>query len=387
MPDVDPLHRPPRPISLATPLLLLLLAVVLAYAFDLLPSRGIARYDPDAQPLPITARGNLAEDEQSTIELFRAVSPSVVHVVTSRNRHTRLSRDPIAIPEGTGSGLTWGEEGYVVTNRHVLAIGDRWTVTLADGSTWPAVLVGAVARYDLAVLRIQASSRQLRPITIGSSRELQVGQKVFAIGNPFGFDQTLTTGVISGLGRAVDLPTGGRLEDLIQTDAAINPGNSGGPLLDSAGRLIGINTSIVSPTGYSSGVGFAVPIDLVNQVVPQLIRGGMGGADEAPSRAGLGIYVAAEGFTQLQGVEGVIVDDVQEGSPAAALGLRPLRRAEDGTYLMDVIKEIGGVETRTNHDLLMALKGRSPGERVEVVFERDGRTLRGELVLADLGGE
>ena len=382
-----PHSQPPnRSFSLSTPVILLLLAVVLLFAFDLLPFRGFNRYDPDSQPLPITARGSLAQDEQSTIELFRAVSPSVVHIETSTLAYHRLSRDPFGIPAGNGSGFTWGEDGYVVTNHHVIAVGNQWLVTLADNSRWPATLVGSVERYELAVLKIEASSRQLRPVTIGFSRELLVGQKVFAIGNPFGLDQTLTTGVISGLGRAVDLPDGRRLDNLIQTDAAINPGNSGGPLLDSAGRLIGVNTSITSPTGYSTGVGFAVPVDLVNQVVPQIIRGGMGAPDDPPSRAGLGIYIAPEGFTQLQGVEGVIVEEVQEGSPAATLGLRSIQRAEDGSYQMDVIKEIGGRATLTNHDLFLALKERSPGETVQVVYERDGVTMRGEITLADVGG-
>ncbi len=230
--------------------------------------------DPGAIPREIQARGNLAADEQNTIDIFRRSAPSVVYITSIALRRNLFSLNIYEIPQGTGSGFIWDSGGRIVTNYHVIQDANRLEVTLADHTTWKGVLVGAVPDLDLAVLQISAPSAKLQPISIGESSSLQVGQKVFAIGNPFGLDQTLTTGIVSALGREIKAVTGRTIHNVIQTDAAINPGNSGGPLLDSAGRIIGVNTAIYSPSGGSSGIGFAVPVEDVNRVVPQVIRQG-----------------------------------------------------------------------------------------------------------------
>jgi len=389
MDSYDP-NRPsaqPRPlVGRGVAFVLLVIALFFTLSGIMRLVGGGSLFDAGAEAIPITPRGDLAADEQSTIELFRAVSPMVVHITTKELARSFWNRNPMEIPRGTGSGFTWGDEGYIVTNLHVIAGGNRWDVHLADGSRYEGRLVGYAAEFDLVVLKIEAPTRKLRPTPVGTSRDLQVGQKVFALGSPFGIalDRTLTTGVISGLGRRIRSISGDTIDDVIQTDAAINPGNSGGPLFDSAGRLIGVNTSIASAGGGSDGIGFAVPVDIVNRVVPLLIRGGEG-AGEVRSRAGLGVIIASESFTQLQGVEGVIVESVQEGSAAELAGLRPIDQLPDGHYQMDIIKALGGHPTRTNHDLLEALRDREPGERIELVFERGGQERRVELVLDDLG--
>ena len=252
----------------------LVAVLLLAVAFLMLRNAGfLPGISPRAasEPRTVTPRGNLASDEQSTIEIFRKASPTVVHITTLTRRRDRLSLNVTEIPEGTGTGFLYDDAGHVVTNYHVIRSAQAAKVSLADNSSWTAKLVGYEPNKDLAVLKIDAPADRLRKIDIGSSSDLQVGQKVFAIGCPFGLDQTLTTGVISGLGREIESVGGLPIEGVIQTDAAINPGNSGGPLLDSSGRLIGVNTMIVSPSGVYSGVGFAVPVDIVNMVVPELI--------------------------------------------------------------------------------------------------------------------
>ncbi|HWN66203.1 MAG TPA: trypsin-like peptidase domain-containing protein, partial [Haliangium sp.] len=229
---------------------------------------------PPSEPRAITARGDLAADEAANIELFRSVAPSVVHITNLKAGRDRMNLNVFEIPQGSGSGFLWDEQGHVVTNYHVIDKADRVAVTLYDNTVWPGTIVGAAKDKDLAVVKITAPLEKLRPISVGSSRELQVGQKVFAIGNPFGLDHTLTTGIISGLNREIRSISQRTIYDVIQTDAAINQGNSGGPLLDSAGRLIGINTAIYSPSGAFAGIGFAVPVDTVNRIVPQLVSSG-----------------------------------------------------------------------------------------------------------------
>ncbi|HTP50889.1 MAG TPA: trypsin-like peptidase domain-containing protein, partial [Anaeromyxobacteraceae bacterium] len=228
---------------------------------------------PRAAPRPVVARGDLAADEQANVALFKQASPSVVYITTLTRRLVGYF-DVTEVPQGTGSGFIWDASGHVVTNFHVIQGASAARITLHDQSEWPATLVGASPDQDIAVLRIAAPRGRLAPILLGRSADLQVGQRVFAIGNPFGLDFTLTTGIVSALGRSIPSLTGRKIEDVIQTDAAINPGNSGGPLLDSAGRLIGVNTQIASPSGGSAGIGFAVPVDTVNRVVPQLIEHG-----------------------------------------------------------------------------------------------------------------
>jgi len=219
--------------------------------------------DLSALPRAITPRGDLAEEEKTTIALFRQASPSVVHITTLAVRQDAFSLDVFQIPQGTGSGFVWDNQGRIVTNFHVIRDADAAQVTLADHSSWKARLVGAYPDKDLAVLMVDAPKDRLHPIAIGTSHDLQVGQRLFAIGNPFGLDQSLTTGIISALGREIESVNRRAIKDMIQTDAAINPGNSGGPLLDSSGRLIGVNTAIYSPSGASAGIGFAIPVDEV----------------------------------------------------------------------------------------------------------------------------
>jgi S1-C subfamily serine protease len=329
------------------------------------PAPGRQKGAAAAEARPVTARGDLAADEKATIELFERCSPSVVYI-------TSLARRPVnffemtEVPQGSGSGFVWDRQGHVVTNFHVIQGSDSLVVTLADQSDWKATVVGAEPDKDLAVLRIGAPEAKLPPILVGTSRDLKVGQKVFAIGNPFGLDETLTTGIVSALGRTIESVTGRKIQNVVQTDAAINPGNSGGPLLDSAGRLIGVNTQIASPSGASAGIGFAVPADTVNEVVPQLIAHGR------VIRPRLGITPAPEGLLHQLGVSGVLVLTVQDGTGAAKAGLRGTRRGADGSLLLgDVILAVAGKKVASYDDLVSALEKQKIGDVVRVRILRD----------------
>ncbi|MGH2570608.1 MAG: S1C family serine protease [bacterium] len=322
--------------------------------------------DAGEEPRAVVARGDLAADEQATIELFQRASPSVVYITSLALARDIFSLNVSEIPRGTGSGFLWDREGHVITNFHVIQGASGARVSLADNTTWDAQLVGSAPDQDLAVLLIQAPHESQQPLAVGTSADLQVGQKVFAIGNPFGLDQTLTTGIISALGREITAATGRSIRGVIQTDAAINPGNSGGPLLDSAGRLIGMNTAIYSPSGASAGVGFAVPVDTINRIVPQLLRHGR------VIRPALGIQVADDSTVRRLGVHGVLIVDVTEGSGADAAGLRGTRRDQSGMLVLgDVITAVGGDAVESMDDLLDALEKREPGDRVEVTIVRD----------------
>ncbi|HYX91321.1 MAG TPA: trypsin-like peptidase domain-containing protein [Myxococcaceae bacterium] len=328
-----------------------------------------------ASSRPVASRGDLSEDEKATIDLFRRTSPSVVFI-TTLSRQARGFFEIQEVPQGAGSGFIWDKEGHVVTNFHVIQGASAARVSLHDHSEWPAALVGVAPDQDLAVLRIRAPADKLVPTEVGSSRDLQVGQKVFAIGNPFGLDFTLTTGIVSALGRSISALTGRRIDDVIQTDAAINPGNSGGPLLDSAGRLIGVNTQIASPSGASAGVGFAVPVDTVNRVVPQLIEHGQ------VVRPQLGISAGNEWVLRRAGIPGVLIMSVAQGSPAQRAGLRGTYRAEDGTLVLgDVVQTIDGRQVASIDDLYAELERHSPGDVVKVKVLRDGRPLEVEVKL------
>ncbi len=342
-------------------------AIVALLIFQLVASGPFLGGRPPAEPRAVAPRGDLAADEKTTIELFRRASPSVVFITT-------LTRQPTGffeieeVPQGAGSGFVWDADGHVVTNFHVIQGASAARVALHDRSEWPATLVGVAPDQDLAVLRIRAPRSKLVPILVGTSRDLQVGQKVFAIGNPFGLDFTLTTGIVSALGRSIPALTGRRIDDVIQTDAAINPGNSGGPLLDSAGRLIGINTQIASPSGASAGVGFAVPVDTVNRVVPQLVAHGR------VERPQLGISAGNAQALRRAGVEGILVMSVAEGSPAARAGLRGTYRAEDGSLVLgDIVQAIDGQPIGSIDDLHAALEQHRPGDVVKLRVLRDGR--------------
>ncbi len=357
-------------------LILFALVVVLAWQVGGWGHRGSVN-DPNAQPRAVTARGDLAADEKSTIELFKEASPSVVYIISMAVQRNRFSLDVQEIPRGAGSGFLWDDQGHVVTNFHVIQDAGAAKVTLADGSAWDARLTGADPDYDLAVLKIDAPKNRLRPLPIGTSKDLQVGQKTFAIGNPFGLDQTLTTGVVSALGREIKSVSGRTITGVIQTDAAINPGNSGGPLLDSAGRLIGVNTAIYSPSGAYAGIGFAIPVDTVNTIVPQLVRSGKA------VRPQLGVRVVSEQLARQLGVRrGVLIGDVIPGSGAAQAGLHPTRRNEDGEIILgDVITAIDGQEVRSHADVQQQIGKHQPGETVKLTILRDGETRDVEVTL------
>ena len=322
--------------------------------------------DPSARPRAVTARGDLAEDEKNTIEVFRNAAPSVVYITSIALRRGLFNLNVYEIPQGTGSGFIWDRKGRIVTNYHVISDAGRLEVTLADHSTWKAVLVGAAPDRDLAVLQISAPKSKLKPIPVGESDNLLVGQKVFAIGNPFGLDQTLTTGVVSALGREIKSVTGRIISGVIQTDAAINPGNSGGPLLDSAGRLIGVNTAIYSPSGVNSGIGFAVPVHEVNTVVPQVIRHGR------MIRPGLRISLAPKRMAQEFGLACVPVLKVEPGSTAAKAGLRGIRQVQHGLILGDCIAAVNGRLVSDSNELLDAIQAHDVGDEVVLTILRDG---------------
>jgi S1-C subfamily serine protease len=351
-------------------LLVILLILVAAFLWR---DRGRFRgansdlHDPDARERPIVPRGDLAEDEKTTIALFKQAAPSVVHITSLAVQRDPLSLDVFGIPQGSGSGFIWDKQGYIVTNYHVIEKAGAAKVTLADQSDWGARLVGVAADKDVAVLKIDAPEDKLAPLLLGASANLQVGQKVFAIGNPFGLDQTLTTGVISGLGREILSLTKRPIQGVIQTDAAVNPGNSGGPLLDSAGLLIGVNTAIYSPSGVSAGIGFAVPVDTVQWIVPQIIRHGK------VERIGIGISVWDDQVTARLGVHGVLVHDVIEKGPADEAGIVPTRRANDGRYIPgDLIVGVNGKAVRNSLDLYRVLDQFKAGQTVTLTVSRDG---------------
>jgi len=322
-----------------------------------------------ADPRPVADRSHLDADENRTIELFRSAAPSVVYITTRTQRVDFWTRNVFEVPQGTGSGFLWDDQGHVVTNYHVVQNADTASVAVGDAE-YDAAFVGGAPEQDLAVLRVRAPGRSLQPIPLGTSADLQVGQKVFAIGNPFGLDHTLTTGIVSALGRTIRSVANTPIDDAIQTDAAINPGNSGGPLLDSSGRLVGVNTAIYSPSGASAGIGFAVPVDTVNRIVPQLIAHGK----VVRPRLGVGMddRISAA-VTRRLGVPGVLVLTVEEGSGAAAAGLRGSVLRRGSIVPGDVIQEVEGKAVTTTNDLLGRLGNHEPGDTVTLSVWRDGQ--------------
>jgi S1-C subfamily serine protease len=325
------------------------------------------RTEPSSRP--VAERGQLTAVEQGVTALFEEATPSVVYITSVALRRDFFRFNVMEIPSGTGSGFVWDDRGNIVTNYHVIRDADRATVTLADGSTWEASLVGYAREKDLAVLQIEAPRSRLRSIPIGTSSDLKVGQTVLAIGNPFGYDQTLTTGIVSALGREIKAVDGTPIRDVIQTDAAINPGNSGGPLLDSAGRLIGVNTAIVSPSGGYAGVGFAIPVDTVNWVVPQLIAYGR------VQRPTLGVDLVPDHIARRAGIDGAVVREVVRGSGADRAGIRPVYRDRRGRVVVgDVIVAVDGEPVRSEGELGLILEGYQEGDAVTVTVERDRGT-------------
>jgi S1-C subfamily serine protease len=343
---------------------------------DLLPHHT-SLLDPNATPRAVAPSKGLWQNEKDTIALFHAAAPSVVYITTLAVQGDQFGLNLEEVKQGTGSGFVWSDEGYVVTNFHVVQGAQRYQVTLADHSTWKGSLVGQYPDKDLAVLKIFAPKDKLPPLPIGQSSDLQVGQYVFAIGNPFGLDHTLTTGVISALGRQIESATGSAISNAIQTDAAINPGNSGGPLLDSSGRLIGVNTAILSPAKVNAGIGFAIPVDEVNVVVPQLIAKGQ------IIRPGLGVQVADDSIAQKLGIHGVLILNVLPNGPASKAGLQPTRRDEDTgeITLGDVITAIDKQPINKTSDLYDALGKHKVGDTVTVTVQRNGKSREVQVTL------
>lgn len=318
----------------------------------------------------------LTHDEKSTIDLFEKSAPSVCYITTINQQRDAWSRNITEIPSGSGSGFIWDTQGHIITNYHVIQNGTKLKVTLSDRSSWEAEVVGIEPNKDLAVLKIKASPSILRPIPIGQSSTLKVGQNVYAIGNPFGLDQSLTTGIISALGREI-MSVGGRpIRDVIQTDAAINPGNSGGPLLDSYGRLIGVNTMIYSTSGSSAGIGFSIPVDEVNWVVPDLIKFG------EVKRPKIGIELLPPQYATNWGIEGAMIMGIVPGGGAEKAGLRALQQAKNGDIIFgDIIIEVNGQKIKNNNDLFLTLEKHNPGEKIKVKYLRNEQEMNTEVVL------
>ncbi|XP_017975916.1 PREDICTED: protease Do-like 1, chloroplastic [Theobroma cacao] len=336
---------------------LFLLCTSLALSFSLF----VTDVGP-ASAFVVTAPRKLQSDELATVRLFQENTPSVVYITNLAVRQDAFTLDVLEVPQGSGSGFVWDKDGHIVTNYHVIRGASDLKVTLADQSTYDAKVVGFDQDKDVAVLRVDAPKDKLRPIPIGISADLLVGQKVYAIGNPFGLDHTLTTGVISGLRREISSAATGRpIQDVIQTDAAINPGNSGGPLLDSSGNLIGINTAIYSPSGASSGVGFSIPVDTVGGIVDQLVKFGK------VTRPVLGIKFAPDQSVEQLGVSGVLVLDAPANGPAGKAGLQPTKRDSYGRLILgDIITSVNGKKVTSGSDLYRILDQCKVGEQVTV---------------------
>ena len=305
---------------------------------------------------------DLNKDELAVIELFEDAAPSVVFITTSTTRQSYYSMDITEIPKGSGTGFMWDDNGHIVTNFHVIEGGNKFTVMLSDQSSHYAEVIGIAPEKDLAVLKISAPPNKLKALPASRSANLKVGQSAYAIGNPFGFDQTLTTGVISALGREITAANGRKIYDVIQTDAAINPGNSGGPLLNSSGKVIGVNTAIFSPSGAYSGIGFSIPIDAVKAIVPDLISYGR------INRPVIGVELMSENYVN---AEGAMIRRVIENGPAANAGLEGISRASNGQYLAgDIIKFIDNKPVKSNLDLIEALERYKPEDTIQVTYER-----------------
>ena len=329
-------------------------------------------------PVAATAsEDDLSSEEQRDIAVFDRASRSVVFITNVGLRRDFFSLDAFQIPQGSGSGFVWDRKGHIVTNYHVVAGANALLVTMADQSEWEATLVGVAPEKDLAVLHIDAPTNRLQPLDLGGTAGLRVGQHVYAIGNPFGLDQTLTTGVVSAVGRELRSPSGRTITDVIQTDAAINPGNSGGPLLDSKGRLIGINTAIYSNTGASAGIGFAVPVAAVRTIVPQLLEHGR------VIRPIMGLQLLSDEVAERLGITGAIIAAVVPNGPAASSGLRGTRRDAAGRLLLgDVIVSVDGKEVRDADTLLRHLEDQAAGDRLEIGYLRNGKRGTTQLRLA-----
>jgi S1-C subfamily serine protease len=347
-------------------------------AWWLVPWHNGTGLNSQTQPRPVTARGELSALERTNISIYEVAGPSVVHVTNFASAGSGLfDLNERQTKKGTGSGFIWDKEGHIVTNYHVVQGGDAAQVTLADHSTYQSRRIWVDVDQDIAVLWIDARESRLHPIQVGTSHDLKVGQSTYAIGNPFGLDQTMTAGIVSALDREIEAASGRPIRGVIQTSAAINPGNSGGPLLDSAGRLIGMNTAILSPSGAFAGIGFAVPVDEINRIVPQLIQHGR------VVRPRLGVQVAADQLSQQLGIsDGALVLKVIPGSPAAEAGLRGTRRDDSGRIqLGDVVVALGDHSVKNLGDLYAALDLFKAGQTIAVAFIREGKRQEVQVTL------
>jgi S1-C subfamily serine protease len=358
-----------RFVRLAIIVVLVLLAASVAQPY-------VARFVlSDTAPRPVAARGNLSEAEQSITALFEQVSPSVVQVVGRKGGGNPFEEESAGVQSGTG--FIWDGGGNIVTNNHVVSGTAEVAVRLATGEAVAADIVGTAPNYDLAVVRLRNSQVIPKPVAIGSSADLKVGQLAFAIGNPFGLDQTLTFGVVSALHRRLPTSSGHQISNVIQTDAAVNPGNSGGPLLDSSGRVVGVNTAIISPSGSSAGIGFAIPIDVVNRVVPQLIRDG-----RVPT-PGIGIVAVSEETATRLGVDGIPILRTLPGSPAERAGLRGVDR-RTGT-LGDILVTANNKPVQRLSDLTGELDETGIGHDVKLGIVRNSRRETISVAVVDVG--
>ncbi|CAH1196039.1 DegP2 peptidase Serine peptidase MEROPS family S01B [Candidatus Nitrotoga sp. BS] len=367
--DIEPSRTTPDSFYRRLVIIVITLSALMLL-WTLLPAIESLWVPTEGQLRTVTARGDLAADEKNTIELFEKARGSVVFISTAALVRDAWTRNVFAVPKGTGSGFIWDEAGHVVTNYHVIENASGATVKLADGRDYKAALIGASPAHDIAVMRIGVGFKRPPPVPVGTSNDLKVGQKVFAIGNPFGLDWTLTNGIISALDRSLAGNSGPAIEHLIQTDAAINPGNSGGPLLDSAGRLIGINTAIYSPSGASAGIGFAVPVDTVMRVVPQLIKSGK------YIRPALGIETDEqinERLNAVTGTKGVVVLRVQPRSAAEKAGLKDMTKSSQGMSLGDIIVAVNGKDVYSVPKLLASLDDHKVGDVIQLTIMRQGK--------------
>ena len=361
----------------------LTLAVIAAVLVALTLSN--MRYSPwtNTSARTVEQRGPLSDSERANIELFERVSPSVVQVATRSAAANPLEEDEgsggggAGAGSASGTGFVWDDDGHVVTNNHVVQNSSDVSIRFASGEVARAEVIGVAPNYDLAVLRIRSARKLPPPVALGCSSELKVGQTAFAIGNPFGLDQSLTSGIISALKRRLPTSSGREISNVIQTDTAINPGNSGGPLLDSAGRLIGVNTAIISPSGSSAGIGFAVPVDIVNRVVPELIRNG-----RVPT-PGIGIVAASEAVATRLNVEGVIIVRTAPGSPAERAGIRGVDLNTGA--IGDVIVEADGKPVHRLSDLTDQIEQIGAGKSIRIGLKRGSQTRNLDIGIVDIG--
>ncbi|HCZ32801.1 MAG TPA: 2-alkenal reductase [Holophagaceae bacterium] len=382
--------RSPRTLSL-------LLAATLAPALSAqAPERPAApteeatiqRFRAHAAPRPVAPQAPLSTEERNTIRRFKETKSSVVYVSAIAPGIDLRTHDITKVPQGQGTGFVWDEWGHIVTNHHIITVDeqgkrlgdvDEVEITLANGKTYKGRVIGYSFAYDIAVLQAFAPLPAMRPIPIGSSRNLQVGQSVMAIGNPFGLDHSLSKGVISALGREIGTDYSTRITDAIQTDAAVNPGNSGGPLLDSGGRLIGMNTAIAAATGASVGIGFAIPVDTLNRVVPRLIAQRF----LVPERMGFDTLNAAVALKTFGIQRGLVVSQVDPDTPAGQAGIRPLKLDGQGGILAlgDILLAYQGRPIESNGQLMAMLELEPPAD--EVVFDvlREGQVIQVKLQL------